>query len=272
MTDATDTTATAALDAAVVEALAERVLAAQTDAVAIPKLTIDHPDMTVADGYLVQNAVRAGYLERGHRIVGWKAGLTSKAKMSQMGVDVPSAGFLTDRMAVAEGTSIDVSDHVHPRVEAEVAFVLAEDLPTSGCTVEDVVAATAYIVPAIEIIDSRYEAFKFDLPSVIADNSSSARFVVGANGVRLSDVDRSTIGLALVKNGELLTTGASAAVMGDPAVAVAMVADIVGAAGARLEAGMVVLSGGITEAFAVEPGDHVSARFQALGVVDVNFT
>lgn len=268
----TDTAVSTTLDPYTVDRLADHVLRAQTAAVAIAKLTIEHPDMTVADGYLVQNTVRARYVDRGHRIVGWKAGLTSRAKMRQMGVEVPSAGFLTDRMAVAEGRAVAVADHVHPRVEAEVAFVLSDDLPTSGCTADDVVAATAYVVPAIEIIDSRYEAFKFDLPSVIADNSSSARFVVGANGARLDDVDRATLGLALVKNGELLTTGASAAVMGDPAEAVAMVADIVGAAGARLEAGMIVLSGGITEAFAVEPGDHVSARFQTLGVVDVNFT
>ena len=267
----TDTLSETTLDAAAVDRLARHVHRAQAAARAIPKLTNDHPTMTVADGYLVQNALRSRYLGEGHRLVGWKAGLTSKAKMEQMGVDAPSVGFLTDRMAVPEGSTVEVADHVHPRVEAEVAFVLSADLPAVDCTPEDVVAATAYLVPAIEIIDSRFEAFKFDLPSVIADNSSSARFVVGANGVRVDEVDRTTLGLALVRNGELLTTGASAAVMGDPAAAVSTVANIVGSLGARLEAGMVVLSGGITEAFAIEPGDHVSARFQRLGVVDVSF-
>lgn len=252
--------------------LAKRVRAAQRDAQAIPMLTHEYPELSIADGYAIQSAVRGLYLEEGHRLVGWKAGLTSQAKMRQMGVDSPSCGFLTDRMFVPEGTAVACSDHVHPRVECEVAFVLEKDLPTSGCTVEDVLAATAYVAPAIEIIDSRFENFKFDLPSVIADNSSSARFVVGGNGVRLDTIDRTTLGLAFVKNGELVTTGASAAVLGDPAAAVALVANLVGEMGARIEAGHVVLSGGITAAYAVQPGDFVSARFQHLGVVDVRFT
>lgn len=251
--------------------LADHVLHAQTTATAIQKLTIDHPAMTVDDGYLVQNALRARYVETGHRVIGWKAGLTSRAKMLQMGVSRPSVGFLTDRMAVADGSKVEMAGLVHPKVECEVAFVLDRDLPTSGCTVDDVIAATAFVVPAIEIIDSRYEDFKFDLQSVIADNSSSSRFVLGSQGRRLADIDRRTLGLAMVHNGELITTGASAAVMGDPAAAVALVADIVGSLGARLEAGMVVLSGGITEAYAVAAGDHVSARFQAIGTVDIGF-
>ncbi|MEZ5226272.1 MAG: fumarylacetoacetate hydrolase family protein [Acidimicrobiales bacterium] len=254
-----------------VAALGAVVYGAQTTATPIAKPTNEHPAMTVDDGYLVQNAVRATYLADGHRLVGWKAGLTSKAKMIQMGVDKPTVGFLTEQMAVPEATAVDTTQLVHPRVEGEVAFVLKSDLPTSGCTIDDVVAATAYLLPAIEIIDSRYEAFKFDLQSVIADNSSSSRFVVGTNAQRIDVIDRTNLGLAMVKNGETMTTGSSAAVMGDPAAAVAMVATVVGSLGARLTAGMVVLSGGITEAFAVQPGDHVSARFQQLGVVDVSF-
>lgn len=256
----------------VVTELTDRVYLAQTEATAIAKLTNDHPDMGIPDAYLVQNALRERFLADGARLVGWKAGLTSKAKMQQMGVDKPSVGFLTNAMSVLEGTTVPVSDHVHPRVEAEVAFVMADDLPVDGCTADDVVAATAYVVPAIEIIDSRYEAFKFDLPSVIADNSSSARYVVGANGRRLDEIgDRTTLGLTLVQNGQLMATGASAAVMGDPAEAVALVAQIVGSLGSQIKAGQIVLSGGITAAIPVQPGDHVSARFQQLGVVDISF-
>ncbi|MEQ9499878.1 MAG: 4-oxalocrotonate decarboxylase [Deltaproteobacteria bacterium] len=251
--------------------MASTVYAAQRDGEAIPMLTHEYPNLDVEVGYRVQDAVRRLYLEDGHRQVGWKAGLTSKAKMRQMNVAEPTVGFLTDRMSVPEGTVIDTSALVHPRVECEVAFVLKASLPKEGCTVDDVLAATAYVVPAIEVIDSRYENFKFDLASVIADNSSSSRFVVGANGVRLETIDRTTLGVALVKNGELLTTGASAAVLGDPAAAVALVATLAGKMGQTLEAGMTVLSGGITAAFAVSPGDHVSARFQSLGVVDVSF-
>lgn len=259
------------LDDTTIDAIADHVLHAQTTATAIHKLTIDHPTMTVADGYRVQNALRGKYLAAGHRLVGWKAGLTSKAKMQQMGVDKPGVGFLTDRMAVAEGAKVNIGELVHPKVECEVALVLDRDLPTHGCTVDDVVAATAFVVPAIEIIDSRYEDFKFDLQSVLADNSSSSRFVLGSRGTRLSAIDRRTLGLAMVKNGDLIATGASAAVMGDPAAAVAVVANIVGSLGAQVQAGHVVLSGGITEAYAVVAGDHVSVRFQSIGTVDVGF-
>ena len=254
-----------------VNELAAHVWQAQVSARPIPKLTNDEPTMTVDDGYRVQNALRKLYVDNDHRIVGWKAGLTSKAKMVQMGVEAPTVGFLTDRMAVPEGAAIDTAALVHPRVECEVAFVLRSDLPTSNCSPEDVLSATAYVVPAIEIIDSRYEAFKFDLTSVIADNSSSARFVVGGNGTRLDTIDRRTLGVALVKNGEVVQTGASAAVMGDPAAAVAIAANIIGTLGSQLKSGMVVLSGGITAAVAVKPGDVISARLQNLGVVDVRF-
>jgi 2-oxo-3-hexenedioate decarboxylase len=215
--------------------------------------------------------LRERYLASGHRHIGWKAGLTSRAKMRQMGVDQPIVGFLTQKMAAAPGSVIEVANHVHPRVECEVAFVLSADLPSEGCTVEHVLEATEFVVPAIEMIDSRYQNFKFDLASVIADNTSTARFILGSNGMRLSDLDRKTLGVALLRNGEVMATGASAAVWGDPAASVALVANIVGSVGGRLEAGMTVMSGGITAAFAVSPGDCVSARFQKLGNVDIRF-
>lgn len=260
------------LDNDQIQALADHVLEAQTTANAIPMLTLANPDLSVEDGYAIQNALRTRYLTNGHRLVGWKAGLTSRAKMKQMGVEKPAVGFLTDRMAAAEGTAISTAAHVHPRVECEVAFVLDKDLPSEGCTVEDVLEATAFVVPSIELIDSRYENFKFDLASVIADNTSSARYVLGSSGKRLSDLpDRNTIGVALVRNGEVMATGASAAVWGDPAASVALIANIAGSIGGRFEAGMTILSGGITAAFAVKPGDVVSARFQHLGVVDIRF-
>ena len=127
------------------------------------------------------------------------------------------------------------------------------------------------MVPSIEVIDSRYKNFKFDLASVIADNTSSARFILGSNAMRLSDLDRTTLGVALLRNGEVMATGASAAVWGDPAASVALVANIAGRIGGQFKAGMTIMSGGITAAFAVNPGDCVSARFQKLGAVDIRF-
>ena len=251
--------------------LAERIEGAQTRAQPIPKLTNEFPNMTVEDGYAVQNELRRRYLVNGHRQVGWKVGLTSKAKMLQMGVSVPSIGFLTDRMARPENSAISVKDLVHPRVECEVAMVTNMALRGPGCTAADVLDATDFVLPAIEIIDSRYADFKFDLPSVIADNGSSARFVGGGRARYARDLDLRTLGVVMEKNGEIVTMGASAAVLGHPAEALAMLVNILGELGETLPAGSFVMSGGITEAIPVKAGDNVIARFQELGSVSIRF-
>lgn len=251
--------------------LCERVEGAQTRACAIPKLTNEYPQMTIADGYAVQNELRRRFVAQGHKQVGWKAGLTSKAKMQQMGVSVPSIGFLTDRMARPENSAISTSDLVHPRVECEVAFVMKSDLQGPGCTAADVLAATDYVLPAVEIIDSRFSGFKFDLASVIADNGSSARFVGGGRARYAEDLDLKTLGVVMEKNGEIVAMGASAAVMGHPAEAIAMLVNILAEMGEILPAGSFVMSGGITEAIAVKPGDSIVARFQELGSVSMRF-
>lgn len=251
--------------------LCERVEGAQTRAYAIPKLTNEYPSMTIADGYAVQNELRRRFIAQGHRLVGWKAGLTSKAKMQQMGVDVPSIGFLTDRMARPENSAISTSDLVHPRVECEVAFVMKKTLKGPNCTRADVLDATDYVVPAVEIIDSRFSDFKFDLESVVADNGSSARFVAGGRARYVDELDLRTLGVVMEKNGEIVTMGAAAAVLGHPAEAIAMLVNILADMDEELPAGSFVMSGGITEAVAVQPGDSVIARFQELGSVSMRF-
>jgi 2-oxo-3-hexenedioate decarboxylase len=251
--------------------LCERIEGAQQRANAIPKLTHEYPAMTVADGYAVQAALRQRYLSQGHRLVGWKVGLTSKAKMLQMGVSEPSIGFLTDRMARPENSAITTSDMVHPRVECEVAFVTKTLLQGPHCTREQVLDATDYVLPAVEIIDSRFADFKFDLPSVIADNGSSARYVGGGRARYPADIDLRTLGVVMEKNGEIVAMGASAAVLGHPAQAIAMLVNILAEQGQSLAAGSFVMSGGITEAVAVKPGDCITARFQDLGSVSMRF-
>lgn len=251
--------------------LCERIEGAQTRAYAIPKLTDEYPDMTMDDGYAVQTELRKRFLAQGHKLIGWKAGLTSKAKMQQMGVDVPSIGFLTDRMARPENSVISTSDLVHPRVECEVAFVTKHPLKGPDCTAEQVLAATDYVLPAIEIIDSRFSGFKFDLESVVADNGSSARYVGGGRPRYPEELDLRTLGVVLEKNGEIVEMGASAEVLGHPANAVAMLVNILHDLGEALPAGSFVMSGGITAAVAVQPGDHVMARFQELGSLSIRF-
>jgi 2-oxo-3-hexenedioate decarboxylase len=269
ITPATDMRTT--LGPADVQALTDRIEAAQKGARAIPKLTDDFPAMTLGDGYAVQLTLLARWLAEGRRQVGWKAGLTSQAKMAQMGVSVPSIGFLLADMARADGSLVRTDDLVHPRVECEVAFVTKAPLAGRSCCRDDVLAATDFVVPAIEIIDSRFSGFKFDLPSVVADNGSSARYVTGGRALRPEALSLDTLGVVLEKNGEPVAMGASAAVMGHPADAVALLVRVLAELGRELPAGSFVMSGGITEAIAVKPGDVVSARFQELGSVAVRF-
>lgn len=262
---------TRTLSASDIAALTDRIEAAQRGATAIPRLTDDFPGMTLGDGYAVQMALRARWVNAGLRQTGWKAGLTSKAKMDQMGVRVPTIGFLLAEMARPESSVIRTDDLVHPRVECEVAFVTQAELSGPNVTRDEVLAASDFVLPAIEIIDSRFSGFKFDLPSVVADNSSSARYVTGGRPRLASDVDLATLGVVMERNGEPVAIAATAAVMGHPADAVVLVVKVLHELGEILPAGSFVMSGGITEAFAVKPGDFVCARFQELGSVAMRF-
>jgi len=251
--------------------LAERVLAAQRSGRAIAKLTDEFPAMALDDGYAVQDELRRLVLTEGSRLAGFKAGLTSRAKMKQMGVDVPTVGFLTRESGRSDGASIPVAGLIHPRVEAEVAFVTKAPLRGPGCSAERVLEATDYVLAAVEIIDSRYENFRFDLQSVIADNNSAALYVAGAEHRDPRALDLAALEVVLEKNGEIVARGVSSAVLDHPANAVAMIANHLAARGEELAAGSFVMSGGITEAIAVGAGDRVTARIDGLGAVAMRF-
>ncbi|MBF6988253.1 MULTISPECIES: 2-oxo-3-hexenedioate decarboxylase [Cupriavidus] len=252
--------------------LAEHLENAELHREAVPKITDAHPEMDWDDAYAIQDAIRARKLARGTRIAGLKMGLTSFAKMRQMGVSDPVYGFLTDYGACMDGAAIDTSSLIHPKVEAEIAFVLKAPLKGPGCHIGDVLAATDFVVPAVEVIDSRYENFRFDLKSVIADNTSSARFVVGGSHRGADGLDLKTLGVVLEKNGEVVATAAGAAVLGHPANSVAMLANMLGARGRELPAGTFIMTGGVTEAIAVAAGDSITVRYQHLGTVSMRFT
>ena len=259
------------LDRNTIEALAAYLETCELEAKDTPKITDDHPDMDWDDAYAIQDEIRRRKVARGARIVGLKAGLTSHAKMKQMGVDTPVFGFLADYFGVPEGGEIDTARLIHPKVEPEIAFVTKAPLRGPGCHIGAVLAATDFVVPAIEIIDSRYRDFKFDLKSVVADNCSSSRFVVGGRMGAAAELDLRTLGVVLEKNGQPVAFGAGAAVLGHPAAAVAMLANKLGERGEEIPAGTLILSGGITEAVAVAPGDAVTLRVQSLGSVSVRF-
>lgn len=260
------------LEASIINMLADRVLDAQDKAHTMAKLTDEFPEMTVADSFAVQDELRRRWVARGHRVTGMKAGLTSKAKMQQVGVHVPSFGLLTSAMACPENSAIQIDELVHPRVEAEIAFVMGKELKGKDFTVEQVIEATDYVIPAVEIIDSRFEKFKFDLTSVIADNGSSARYITGGRPMDPRDLDLRTIGVVVEKNGEIVELGASAAVLEHPVNAIIMLLDHLYERGESLPAGSLVLTGGITAATPVERGDSINARFQNMGSISFTFS
>jgi 2-oxo-3-hexenedioate decarboxylase len=259
------------LDKATIAKLAEHLETCELEAKDTLKITDDHPDMDWDDAYAIQDVIKQRKLARGGKVVGLKAGLTSHAKMKQMGVDTPCFGFVADSHAVPDGGEVKVAELIHPKVEPEICFVLKKALRGPGCHIGAVLAATDFVMPGIEVIDSRYRDFKFDLKSVIADNTSAARFVVGGRCRSVSEIDLRTLGVVLEVNGEVKSLGAGAAVLGHPAAAVAMLANHLGARGEEIPAGSLILSGGITEAVAVKAGDNVTLRIQDLGSVSLRF-
>jgi 2-oxo-3-hexenedioate decarboxylase len=260
-----------ALSKSTIAELAAHLEAAQLEARDVVKITDAHPDMTWSDAYDIQDEIRRRKESRGDKTAGLKAGLTSFAKIKQMGVDTPCFGFVSASMARPDGGEIRMSELIHPKVEAEICVVTKAPLRGPGCHVGAVMAAIDFVIPAVEIIDSRYRDFKFDLKSVIADNTSASRFVIGGRSRQVEDLDLRTLGIVLEKNGAIAAMAAGAAVLGHPAAAVAMMANHLGQRGQEIPAGSFIMTGGVTEAIAVAAGDNVVARFQDLGSVSMRF-
>jgi 2-keto-4-pentenoate hydratase len=231
----------------------------------------DSMDLDEDTALLVQDAVVQARVDAGHRIVGAKLGLTSAAKQKQMNVDRPLYGWLTADMQVDVGAVVRCGSYIQPRVEPEIAFLLGRDLEGPQVTAAHVLAATEACFGAIDILDSRYAGYKFTFDDVTADNASSAGFVLGGTALDPYGIDLRLTGCLLEKNGELVSTAAGASVMGHPAAAVAWLVRALAARGRGLEAGHVVMAGGMTEAVAVSPGDTVVATFDRLGSVEIAF-
>ena len=259
------------LEQKTIEELAQRLESAEKNRKPITKLTDDYPELDWNDAYAIQTEIRKSKVQSGVRIAGLKAGLTSKAKMKQMNVEEPVFGFLCDYGAYPDAGEIPRENFIAPRVEAEIAIVTKKDIKGPGCHITEVMTACDFVVPAIEILDSRYENFKFDLVSVVADNTSAAGFVVGSSTGNIRNMDLPTVGIVLEKNGEIVELGAGAAVLGHPAESLVMLANNLARRGESIPAGSFIMTGGITAAVAVDKGDSISARFQGLGQVSVRF-
>ncbi len=246
-------------------ALAEIVDEAARTATAIPQLT-DSRTLSVAQAYEIQALSVDRRLARGDRLVGVKMGLTSRAKMEQVGVHEVIWGRLTHAMRIEEGAALSRARYVHPRIEPELAFLLKAPLSGEVCAMEAMRAVEA-VAPAMEIIDSRYRDFKFTLPDVIADNSSSSGFVVG-HWAR-PDQDCSNLGLSMEVDGRPVQIGSTAAILGDPMRSLVAAARLAGAALGELKPGWIILAGGATAAYPLVVGRRVRTVVQNIGSVSI---
>jgi 2-oxo-3-hexenedioate decarboxylase len=234
---------------------------------AVAPITDTEPGLSVDDGYAIQDALIARREAAGERVIGVKLGLTSRAKQQAMNVNEPCFAVLTDAMHLPAEQPVRLGELIHPRVEPEIVLYLAHDLAGPGVTAQDVLDAAAAVCCGLEVIDSRYADFKFTLADVVADNASSARFTLGTQRVDPRTVDLALAGCLLERDGDLVATAAGAAVLGHPAEAVARLSNWLGRRGRTLRAGWAVLSGGLTDAFALSDGSHVVATFGHLGRV-----
>lgn len=232
----------------------------------VAAITTQLGELTVDEAYAIQAALLDRRLARGEQLVGAKLGLTSRAKQEQMGVSEPVYGWLTDR-SILPNDDVPLAELIHPRVEPEFVFRLAEDVSGPDVTAGDVLDATAEVLGGIEVIDSRYQAFKFTLPDVIADNTSAARVRLGGPGLTPRQADLTTLGCTFELDGEVTGTATGAALLGDPARCVALLVHHLDRVGRKLEAGWTVLAGAATDARPLARGGVARARYSHLASV-----
>jgi len=230
----------------------------------------DKGDLETA--YSVQEINTVKSLESGRRLVGRKIGLTSPVVQAQLGVDQPDYGMLFADMALGDCEEIDIQRVMQPKVEAEVALVLGGDLDQDHHTIADIIAATDFALPCIEIVGSRIQNWEINIVDTIADNASSGCFVLGSSPRHLSELDLRLCGMVLDLNGEPASTGAGQACLGNPLNAARWLADAMKAACRPLQAGDTILTGALGPMVSVAAGDNVSVRINGLGTVSVQFT
>ena len=265
------------LDEPTIRVIARRLDAAEQTRVPVRQLSLTHPGMTVEDAYAVQRAWTAMKLAEGRRLIGRKIGLTSRAMQQAVNITEPDYGALFDDMAFADGTDIPAGRFIAPRVEVELAFVLSRRLQGPGCTLDDVLAATEHVTPALEILDSRVEMTDADtghtrtIVDTIADNAADAGLVLGGRTVGPDEVDLRWVAALLERNGTIEESGVAAAVLNHPGHGVAWLADKLAGHGVALEAGQVILSGSFIRAVWARAGDSFRADYGPLGSITCRF-
>lgn len=251
--------------------LAGELYAALRERRVVAPLIERHPDLTIDDAY----AISLGFLARrradGERVVGKKIGVTSKAVQDMLGVHQPDFGFLTDWMQTGDVIDVDAKALIAPRAEAEIAFVLKDSLAGPGVTAGDVIAATDYIAPCFEIVDSRIRDWKIGIVDTVADNASCGVFVLGEAKADPRDHDLPALHVTVTKNGVALSEGYGHAVQGDPAQAVAWLANTLGTYGVTLDAGDVILSGSLVPLEPAAKGDVFAMTLHGVGTCTARF-
>ncbi|GAB5435669.1 2-oxo-hept-4-ene-1,7-dioate hydratase [Falsiruegeria mediterranea] len=240
-------------------------------------LTLRHPEMGMDDAYEVQNAIYRAKLAQGRRVIGWKIGLTSKAMQYALNIDIPDSGILFDDMGFETGATVPAGRFIQPRIEAEIAFVMKSALGGENVTRDDVIAATDYVAPSIEILDTRIQRADPDTGKArtvfdtISDNAANAGIVLGAEKHAVDAFDLRWVGAITSRNSEVEETGLGAGVLNDPVESVVWLARRMAQYGQSIEPGQVILSGSFIRPVECPSGTQIHADFGAFGSVDINF-
>lgn len=249
---------------------AEILIAAEESRTPAPQLSKTWPDIQIEDSYAISSLVTEMKIARGARLIGHKIGLTSKAMQASSQIDEPDYGHLLDSMLLNDGAKVRFEDYCVPRVEPELTFILKEPLKGPGVGLVDVLRATEWVVPSIEIIDARVQNPR-KITDTVADNGAAAGIVLGGRPVRPDAVDLRWVGAIFYRNAEIEETGIAAGVLGHPAMAIAWLANKVSRFGTVLEPGHLMLSGSFTRPVWAAKGDTLHADFGPLGSVSVQF-
>ena len=259
------------LDDETIARIADELVDAGKSRVPVPRLTARYPEMTVEDSYRVQNLWRQRGEAAGRVLGGHKIGLTSKAMQYATGITEPDYGIIFEDMVLENGATVAWEQYTHPRIEVELAFLLKEDVSGPDATIFDVLRATEYVVPALEILDSRIEMEGRTIVDTISDNAALGAMVVGGNPVRPQDVDLRWVAAILYKNQVVEETGVAAGVLNHPASGVSWLANKIAAHGDVLKAGELILAGSFTRPMWVHAGDTVFADYGKLGTITCRF-
>ncbi|MCL2735678.1 MAG: fumarylacetoacetate hydrolase family protein [Propionibacteriaceae bacterium] len=251
------------------DSIATEVLACEAERREREPFTDEWEDMTLWEGYAVQDEALRRRLARGEHLTGVKLGLTSKAKQERMNLTRPLLGWLTDAMILPVGTPVSASRFIHPRVEPEIVFVMGRDLVGPGISAATAMAAVEWVVAGVEIIDSRFANFRFRAPDVVSDNSSSAAYVTGGIALRPDQIDLGGEAVSVEIGGQIVDSATGAAILGHPGEALALAANQLAERGLRIHAGQIVLTGGMTDAYPVPAGAQLAFHFAHLGSIHI---